>query len=241
MDGRHSRTEGLLGKDGLQKIQNAKVAVIGLGGVGSFVAESLARSGVEHFLLLDSDCVSESNINRQSIAYYSTIGQPKTKVMEQRILDINPSARCQLYQLFYGKETVTQVDFAGCDFIADAIDNVAGKILLAEKAQELNIPIIAAMGAGNKLNPSCFEIADISKTTVCPLARVMRRELKARGITNYKVVYSKEQPVRLSNFSVQDLAARKKPTPASIAFVPSVAGLLMASYIVRQLVLEKKL
>lgn len=232
-DGRHSRTEALIGKDSLEKLKKSKVAVIGLGGVGSFVLEALARSGIQNFLLLDNDCISESNINRQNLALYSTLGQAKTLVAKQRVLEINPEANCELYSVFYGKETAASVDFSKYDFIADAIDNVTAKIILAEQAKKLNIPIISSMGTGNKLHPEMFKIADISKTKVCPLARVMRHELKARGINNYTVVYSEELPITSSFFAKTNST---KPIPASISFVPATAGLLMASYIIQKII-----
>ncbi|MBE6344151.1 MAG: tRNA threonylcarbamoyladenosine dehydratase [Spirochaetaceae bacterium] len=234
-DGRHSRTEALIGQEALEKLKNAKVAVIGLGGVGSFTLEALARSGIQNFLLLDSDCISESNINRQNLALYSKLGQAKTHVAKERILEINPEANCVLCNIFFGKETADSVDFTGYNFIADAIDNVTAKIILAEKAQKLNIPIISSMGTGNKLHPEMFKIADISKTKVCPLARVMRHELKAREIKNYTVVYSEEVPI-ISKMEKNTHPETKKPIPASISFVPASAGLLMASYIIQKII-----
>ena len=226
LDGRHSRTIRLVGKEAVERLWKSKVFVAGLGGVGSYVVEALARSGVGNFVLLDKDRVMESNINRQLVASYHTLGQLKTDVAAERIRSINPQAQVTCLPLFYGKETSSQVDFSGCDFIADAIDNVTGKLLLAEAAFEKNIPIISSMGTGNKLDPTGFRIADISKTSVCPLARVMRRELRQRGITSgYTVVYSEELPH----------AEIPSQTPASISFVPSAAGLLIASHIVKQL------
>lgn len=226
LDGRHSRTIRLVGEEAVERLWKSKVFVAGLGGVGSYVVEALARAGVGNFVLLDKDRVVESNINRQLVASYHTLGQLKTAVAADRILSINPQAQVTCLPLFYGKETARQVDFSGCDFIADAIDNVTGKILLAQAAREHSIPIIASMGTGNKLDPSRFQIADISKTSVCPLARVMRRELRQRGITSgYTVVYSTELPH----------AEIPSQTPASISFVPSAAGLLIASHIVKQL------
>lgn len=226
LDGRHSRTIRLVGKEAVERLWKSKVFVAGLGGVGSYVVEALARAGVGNFVLLDKDRVVESNINRQLVASYHTLGQLKTDVAADRILSINPQAQVTCLPLFYGKETARLVDFSGCDFIADAIDNVTGKLLLAEAAFEKKIPIISSMGTGNKLDPTGFRIADISKTSVCPLARVMRRELRQRGITSgYTVVYSTELPhVEIPS-----------QTPASISFVPSAAGLLIASYIVKQL------
>lgn len=226
LDGRHSRTIRLVGEEAVERLWKSKVFVAGLGGVGSYVVEALARAGVGNFVLLDKDRVVESNINRQLVASYHTLGQLKTDVAADRILSINPQAQVTCLPLFYGRDTAAQVDFSGCHFIADAIDNVTGKILLAQAAREHSIPIIASMGTGNKLDPSRFQIADISKTSVCPLARVMRRELRARGITSgYTVVYSTELPH----------AEIPSQTPASISFVPSAAGLLIASYIVKQL------
>ena len=225
-DGRHSRTIRLVGEEAVEKLWKSKVFVAGLGGVGSYVVETLARAGVGNFVLLDKDRVVESNINRQLVASYRTLGQLKAEVAAERIRAVSPQAQVTCLPLFYGKETARQVDFSGCDFIADAIDNVTGKLLLAEAAFEKKIPIISSMGTGNKLDPTGFRIADISKTSVCPLARVMRRELRARGITSgYTVVYSTELPH----------AEIPSQTPASISFVPSAAGLLIASHIVKQL------
>lgn len=226
LDGRHSRTIRLVGEEAVERLWKSKVFVAGLGGVGSYVVEALARAGVGSFVLLDKDRVVESNINRQLVASYHTLGHLKTAVAADRILSINPQAQVTCLPLFYGKETASQVDFSGCDFIADAIDNVTGKLLLAEAAFEKKIPIISSMGTGNKLDPTGFRIADISKTSVCPLARVMRRELRQRGITSgYTVVYSTELPH----------AEIPSQTPASISFVPSAAGLLIASHIAKQL------
>ena len=226
LDGRHSRTIRLVGEEAVERLWKSKVFVAGLGGVGSYVVEALARAGVGNFVLLDKDKVVESNINRQLVASYHTLGQLKTDVATERILSINPQAQVTCLPLFYGKETASQVDFSDCDFIADAIDNVTGKLLLAEAAFEKKISIISSMGTGNKLDPTGFRIADISKTSVCPLARVMRRELRQRGITSgYTVVYSTELPH----------AEIPSQTPASISFVPSAAGLLIASHIVKQL------
>ncbi len=237
MDGRHSRTERLLGKEAVEKLWKSKVAVIGLGGVGSYVAEALARAGVGRFLLLDSDRIAESNINRQATATYDTIGKPKTEVAAQRIFSINPKAQVDCYQMFLGKDTIDDVDFSGCHYIADAIDNISAKILLVEKAVQLGIPIISSMGTGNKLNPMAFQVADISKTCVCPLARVMRRELKKRGFEKLDVVFSTEQPITTVDMKEETEKNGGKPIPASISFVPSAAGLLMASHIVKKMIL----
>ena len=225
-DGRHSRTIRLVGEEAVEKLWKSKVFVAGLGGVGSYVVEALARAGVGSFVLLDKDRVVESNINRQLVASYQTLGQLKTDVAAERIRAVSPQAQVTCLPLFYGKDTAAQVDFSGCHFIADAIDNVTGKILLVQAAREHSIPIIASMGTGNKLDPSRFQIADISKTSVCPLARVMRRELRVRGIrSGYSVVFSTEPPH----------AVLPSQTPASIFFVPAAVGLLMASHIIRQL------
>ena len=226
LDGRHSRTVRLIGEEAVEKLWKSKVFVAGLGGVGSSVVEALARAGVGNFVLLDKDRVMESNINRQLVASYETLGRLKTEVAAARIRSVNPAAQITCLPIFYGTKTAEQVDFSGCDFIADAIDNVTGKLLLAQAAAVHKIPIISSMGTGNKLDPSRLQIADISRTSVCPLARVMRRELRQRGITGgYTVVYSQEEPH----------AVGLGQTPASISFVPAAAGLLMASHIVKQL------
>lgn len=219
-----SRTELLIGKDNVQKLNNSKVAIFGIGGVGSFVAEALARAGIGSFLLIDNDVVSESNINRQLVALHSTVGQLKIDVMKNRILDINPNATVETKAIFYLPETQTQIELSDCNYIVDAIDTVTAKILLIENAKKLSVPIISAMGAGNKLDATKFEITDIYKTKCCPLAKVLRHELKSRGITDLKVVYSTEQP-----------SYTGRP-PASISFVPSVAGLLLAGEVVKDLI-----
>lgn len=224
---RFARTERLIGKAAVERLKQARVALFGVGGVGSYTAEALARSGVGSLTLIDADCVDITNINRQLIALSSTIGQPKVEVMRQRILDINPSADVAAHQVFYGADTASLVDFSQFDYIIDAIDTVTAKLLLVEHARDAGVPILSAMGAGNKLDASRFEITDLSKTTVCPLARVMRIELKKRDIRHVKVLYSKEEPVL-----PQDDAPR---VPASIAFVPSVAGLLIAGAVIQDL------
>ena len=222
---RLSRTEALIGKNAVQKLNDAKVAVFGLGGVGSYVLEALARSGIGSFVLVDNDTISVSNINRQLLALHSTIGRYKTDTACERLADIAPEAKVVCLNLFYSKDTAAGVEtqLAGCSYIVDAIDTVSSKILLAETAFRLHIPIISSMGTGNKLDPSRFEVADIFKTNVCPLAKVLRCELKKRGIPSLKTVYSKEVP---------HLFCRP---PASIAFVPSAAGLLIASEVVKDL------
>lgn len=219
-DERFSRTETLIGSDALKKLNNAKVAIFGIGGVGGHAVEALARSGVGSFLLVDSDTVDITNINRQIVATESTIGKSKVQIMKDRILDINPKASVEVRECFYLPENADEFDFSKYDYIVDAVDTVTAKINIIVKAKECNVPVISAMGAGNKMDPKAFKVADISKTKVCPLAKVMRYELKKRGIKNVKVVYSEELPVL------------KKQVPASIAFVPSVAGLIMASEVV---------
>lgn len=231
-----SRTEALIGEVALEKLKNAHVIVFGVGGVGGYIVEALARSGVGKFDLVDADKVSKSNINRQIIALQSTVGQYKTEVMKARILDINPQAKVDAFNLFYLPETENRFNFSKYDYVIDAVDTVSAKLSIIEKAKQAGVPVISAMGAGNKLNPTAFEVADISKTSVCPLAKVMRRELKKRGIHNLKVVYSKEER---KSFGVTD-GESGKISPASIAFVPSVAGLIIASEVVKDLISGKE-
>ena len=227
-----SRTALLLGQDGVEKLKKARIAVFGVGGVGGYVVEALARSGVGTLDLIDNDKVSLSNINRQIIALHSTIGRQKTEVAAERAKDINPQITVNTYNVFYLPETAAQFDFSQYDYVVDAIDTVSGKIALVEQAKAANVPIISAMGAGNKLDPTAFEVADVSKTTVCPLARVMRRELKKRGIEHLKVVYSKEEPLPAKMLDEET----GKPIPASVAFVPSVVGLIVASEVIKDLI-----
>lgn len=224
-----SRTTLLIGEDNLNKLQNSRVAVFGVGGVGGYVVEALVRSGVGAIDIIDNDKVAESNINRQIIATHKTVGRCKVDVAEERILDINPNVKVKKYTTFYTPETANEFDFSQYDYIVDAIDTVVGKIKLVEEANLAGTPIISSMGAGNKLNPEMFEVSDIYKTSVCPLARVMRQELKKRRIKKLKVVYSKEQPVVGNDGS-------KHRIPASIAFVPSVAGLIIAGEVVKDLI-----
>lgn len=228
-----SRTANLLGENGMEKLKNARVAVFGIGGVGGYAVEALARSGVGALDLIDKDKVSLSNINRQIIALRSTVGEYKTEVAKERIADINPECIVRTHNIFFLPDTADEFDFSAYDYVIDAIDTVSGKIALIQKAKEQGVPIISAMGAGNKLDPTAFEVADISKTSVCPLARIMRKELKKRGITHTKVVYSKELPKENDNFDEQT----QKPVPASIAFVPSVAGLILAGEVIKDLAL----
>lgn len=224
-----SRTENLIGKDSVEKLRRCRVIVFGIGGVGGHAVEALARSGVGAVDIVDNDVVSESNINRQIVALHSTIGRKKTQVMQQRLLDINPNIRVQTHDLFFLPET--QFDFSPYDYVVDAIDTVSGKIAIIEKAKQAGVPVISAMGAGNKLNPTAFEVADVQKTSGCPLARVMRRELKQRGIFGVKAVFSKEEPQ-----GELQKDERGKPVPASVAFCPSVMGLIIASEVVKDLI-----
>ena len=227
-----SRTAILIGEENLQKLKNARVAVFGVGGVGGYVVEALARSGVGALDLIDKDTVSESNINRQIIALHSTVGRLKTEVAAERAKDINPDICVRTHNLFYLPETAEQFDFSAYDYVVDAIDTVSGKIALIQRAKEVNTPVISSMGAGNKLDPIKFEVADISKTSVCPLARVMRRELKKRGIEHLKVVYSKEEPLP-SPLTDEESG---KSIPGSIAFVPSMVGLIIAGEVIKDLI-----
>lgn len=232
-----SRSALLLGDDGIEKLKKARVAVFGVGGVGSYAVEALARSGVGALDLIDDDVVSLTNINRQLIALHSTIGRAKTEVAAERIADINPECRVKTYRTFFTPETAAEFDFSEYDYIIDAIDTVSGKIALAVQAQEAGVPIISAMGAGNKLDPTAFEVADIYKTSVCPLARVMRRELKKRGIRKLKAVYSREEAMTPKGDTQEEGAAHKKrQTPGSVAFVPSVAGLIIAGEVIKDLI-----
>ena len=226
-----SRTELLLGKQAIEKLTKSRVAIFGIGGVGGYVAEALTRSGVGALDLIDSDKICLSNINRQIYALHSTIGNYKVDVAKERILDINPDIKIETYKIFYTPETSKEFDFSLYDYIVDAIDTVSGKIELVIQANKHNTPIISSMGAGNKLNPTLFEIQDIYKTSVCPLARVMRQELKKRNIKKLKVVYSKEPPRK--SMPIQIVHGKK--TPGSTAFVPSAVGLIIASEVIKDL------
>ncbi len=228
--GQHSRSIPLLGEDGLARLQGARVAVFGVGGVGGHLCEALARAGVGELHLFDKDTVSLSNVNRQAVALHSTLGRAKVEVMRERIADINPSCRVITYEVFYLPENAEEYDLSGFDYIADAIDTVSAKIELICRAKAAGTPIISAMGAGNKLDPSAFRVADLAKTQGCPLARIMRRELGARGIRHLPVVYSEEKP-RPSLLP----AEHGKATPASLSFVPPVMGMIMAGVIVREI------
>ena len=223
-----ARTELLIGKDGVEKLKKSKIAIFGIGGVGSYVVEGLARTGVENFILIDNDVVDLTNINRQIIAMHSTIGKDKVEVAKQRILDINPNANVEIYKEFFLPESKEFFD-SKTDYIIDCIDTITSKIELVLRAQKLNIPIISCMGTGNKLDPTKFEIADIFKTSVCPLAKVMRKELKNRGIKKLKVLYSKEEPIKIEKTEDGCKAG-------SISFVPSVAGLIIAGEVIKDII-----
>lgn len=246
MSEQFSRIELLLGNTAMEKLKAAHVAVFGVGGVGGYVVEALARSGIGTIDIVDSDTVALSNLNRQIIATHSSVGQYKVDVMERRIHDINPEAVVNVHKCFYLPETKDQFDFTQYDYVVDAIDTVSGKIALVEQAQEAGTPIICSMGAGNKMDPTAFRVADIYQTKVCPLAKVMRKEMKKRGIKKLKVVYSEElalspcvyeeqQPV-VREEGTEIKAPAKRVTPGSVAFVPSVAGLILAGEVVKDLI-----
>ena len=230
-----SRTELLIGKEGVEKLQSSYVAVFGLGGVGGHCVEALVRSGIGKIDLIDNDTVAVTNLNRQLFATQKTIGKYKTDVAEERLKEINPEVEIVKHQTFYTPETADGFDFSKYDYVVDAIDTVVGKLSLIEKSKEYNVPIICSMGAGNKMDPTKFEVADISKTSVCPLAKVIRQELKKRGMKKVKVVYSKELPVKPSK---SDEKTVKHQIPGSNAFVPSVVGLIMAGEVVKDLIAE---
>lgn len=242
MQEQFSRTALLLGEDGVDRLAEKKVAVFGIGGVGGFVVEALVRSGIGHFLLVDNDTVALSNLNRQIIATHHSIGQYKTHVMKERILAINPLAKVETRECFFLPENADEFDFSEFDYVVDAIDTVTAKLELVMRAQAAGTPIISSMGTGNKLDPTRFEITDIYKTSVCPLAKVMRRELKARGIKKLKVLYSTEEAMKpkisadekMKNTAEQP-AAPRRATPGSVSFVPSVAGLIIAGEVIKDL------
>lgn len=226
------RTEMVLGIDKMIKLKNSKVAIFGIGGVGSFVAESLARCGIYNLVLIDFDDIVASNINRQIHATTNTIGRLKVDVMKERLLAINPDMNITAIAKLYNSKTSDEILTDDLDYVVDAIDMVTSKLLLIEKCKEMNIPIICSMGTGNKMNPTMFEVTDISKTSVCPLAKVMRTELKKRRIKKVKVVYSKEEPIKPTQL---ESSTSRRATPGSISFVPSVAGLILASEVVKDL------
>ena len=228
-----TRTERLLGADAMERLAASRVAVFGVGGVGGYAVEALARSGVGTLDLIDNDKVCESNLNRQIIALHSTLGQYKVDVAAQRARDINPDITVNAHKLFYTPETAGELDFRSYDYIIDAIDTVTGKLDLAVKAQEYQIPVISSMGAGNKLDPGRFVVTDLAKTTMDPLARIMRKELKKRGIRHLKVVYSTEKPMPVE--PVETEASLRRTTPGSTAWVPAAAGLMLAGEVIRDL------
>lgn len=234
-----SRTELLLGKEGMDRLLRARVAVFGIGGVGGHCVEALVRSGIREIDLVDNDVVSLTNINRQLVALHTTIGKPKVEVMKERILAINPEAKVHLHQCFFLPENADEFPFDQYDYVVDAVDTVTAKIELILKSQAAGVPVISSMGAGNKMDPTAFEVADIYKTSVCPLAKVMRRELKKRGVKKLKVVYSKEeaiQPVYKEKMCEQETKGTAgRLAPGSIAFVPSVAGMILAGEVVKDL------
>ena len=244
-----SRTELLIGKEAIEKLNNATVAVFGIGGVGSFVVEGLVRAGVGHFILVDDDKICLTNLNRQIIATRKTIGKYKVDVMKERILEINPNATVETYQEFFMPDSKVEILNKDLSYVADCIDTVTAKIELVERCSELNIPIISAMGTGNKLDPSRFEITDIYKTSICPLAKVMRKELRKRNIDSLKVVYTKEEPIKPDESlgcscktncicppGTKRKCTQRNQVPGSISFVPSVAGLMVAGEIIKDII-----
>ena len=232
-----SRTELLIGKDSIEKLKKLKVAIFGIGGVGSFVVEGLVRSGIQNFILVDNDKVSLTNLNRQLIATTKTIGRYKVDVARERILDINPEAKVETYTEFFMPESTGILDDS-IDYIIDCVDTVTAKIELVMRANKMNIPIISSMGTGNKLDPTKFEVTDINKTSTCPLAKVMRKELRTRGIKKLKVIYSKEEPIKIDEDKMKEAMENetKKQVPGSISFVPSVAGLIMSGEVIKDLI-----
>lgn len=229
-----SRTELLIGKENIEKLNNSKVAIFGIGGVGSFVVEGLVRAGIGNFILVDNDEIDLTNLNRQIIATRKTIGRPKVEVAKERILEINPNAKIEIHQKFFMPEVEGILDNT-INYIVDCVDTVTAKIELVLRAKKLNIPIISSMGTGNKLDPTKFEITDIYKTSVCPLAKVMRKELKTRGIDKLKVIYSKEEPIKKL---INKEETNQKRMSGSISFVPSVAGLIIAGEVVKDIILN---
>lgn len=236
MDAQFSRTQILLGDAAMEKLQRARVAVFGIGGVGGYTAEALIRSGIGAIDLIDPDDVSITNINRQLFAAHSNVGKQKVEVAKARLLDINPQADIRLHPVFYTPETADQFDFTQYDYIVDAIDTVTGKLCLAERAFSVGTPIISCMGAGNKLDGTAFQVADISKTTICPLARVMRKELKKRGIHHMKVVFTTEEAIKPVGAEEEAAAIGKRQIPGSVSYIPGIAGLLLAGEVIKDLI-----
>ena len=221
-----SRTENLIGTDAIEKLKNSNIAIVGIGGVGSFCAEALARSGINNLTLIDNDTIDVTNINRQIMADTTTIGQLKVDIMKERILKINPNANIEIHPTFINEENISEIITKQFDYVIDCIDSIKSKLALIEHCSINNIKIISAMGTGNKLDPTKFEVTDISKTSVCPLAKIIRKSLREKNITKLKVVYSKEEPIKNASSN----------SPSSIAFVPSVAGLIMAGEVVKDLI-----
>jgi len=237
---RFARTRLILGQEAMDKLKNSRVAVFGLGGVGGYVCEALARSGIGALDLIDNDTVSITNINRQIIATEKTVGRYKTEAAKERVLEINPDCFVTIHTTFFLPDTANKFDFASYDFVVDAIDNVTGKLCLAEKCQETGTPIISSMGTGNKLDPTALTVDDIYNTSVCPLARVMRRECRKRGIKRLKVVYSKEAPIPLKEACAPDDSGGRRSVPGSTAFVPPAAGLIIASEVIKTIIKNKE-
>ena len=233
-----SRTELLLGNDAMQILKNSHVAIFGVGGVGGYALEALTRSGVGAIDIIDNDTVSISNLNRQIIATSDTVGMPKVEVAKARALSINSDVKITAFNIFYSPETESNFDFSKYDYVIDAIDTVTGKISLVMQCEKSRTPIISSMGAGNKLDPCAFEVSDIFRTSVCPLAKVMRKELKDRGVRKLKVVYSKEVPIK-PQATVSEIVPGKKQTPGSVSFVPSVVGLIIAGEVIKDLIKKK--
>lgn len=231
-----SRTALLLGDDNMNKLKNATVAVFGLGGVGGYVVEALARSGIGGLELVDHDTVCLTNINRQILATHATLGMSKAEAAKNRVLDINPDIRVTAKPVFFSPDTAAEFDFSRYSYVVDAIDTVTGKLALITAAQSAGVPIISCMGTGNKLDPSKFQITDISKTSVCPLARIMRKECAKRGIRNLKVLFSTEDPLSPAVSDLQELPQGRRALPGSVAFVPSVAGLMIAGAVIQDLI-----
>ena len=229
-----SRAELLLGSEAMEKLKNSHVAVFGVGGVGGYVCEALARGGVFKLSLFDNDTVSLTNINRQIIALHSTVGRKKVEVIKERLLDINPLMEIEIYDTFVTEENIKEIDFTKFSYVVDAIDTVTGKVGIIKEAYENNIPVISSMGAGNKLDPTAFEITDINKTSVCPLARVMRKKLKDIGVKKCKVLYSQEIP--LTPRASEETKNGRKVTPGSLSFVPSAAGLIIAGEVIKDII-----
>lgn len=238
MQDQFSRTKLLINSEGIEKLKKSKVAIFGIGGVGSYVVEGLVRCGIGSFKLIDNDKVDITNLNRQLMATHKTIGRFKVDVMKERILEINPEAKVEIYKEFFMKNSNTNIISNDLDYVFDCIDTITAKIEIVSQCKNLNIPVISAMGTGNKLDPSKFEITDIYKTSICPLAKIMRKELKRRNIDSLKVIYSKEEPIKTQSNTIEieeNIQTRKK-TPGSISFVPSVAGLMIAGEAIKDLI-----